>query len=49
MKTAKNFGAGVAVGVSWGFRDVTELRENGADRIIHHPSELLGIIEELNK
>ena len=49
MKTAKNFGAGVAVGVSWGFRDVTELRENGADRIIHHPSEILGIIEELNK
>lgn len=49
MKTAKNFGAAVAVGVSWGFRDVPELIENGADRIISHPSELLGIIADANK
>lgn len=49
MKTAKNFGAGVAVGVSWGFRDEKELRENGADIIIAHPSELIGIVDRINK
>ena len=29
------------VGVTWGFRDETELRAAGAQRIIHHPLELL--------
>ena len=28
------------VGVTWGFRTEEELRENGAEILIHHPSEL---------
>ncbi len=27
-------------GVLWGFRDETELRENGADQIVSHPDEI---------
>ena len=42
MKTAKNYGAGVIVGVSWGFRDRDELISNGADKVIDHPSEIVG-------
>ncbi len=35
-------GAGMfTVGVTWGFRDEAELREHGADAIIHEPGELL--------
>jgi len=30
-----------AVGVSWGFRDVTELTAHGADKIIYQPNEIL--------
>ncbi|WP_435011565.1 HAD family hydrolase [Tundrisphaera lichenicola] len=44
MKTAKAAGM-FAVGVSWGFRPVEELRATGADAIIDHPSELLGLLE----
>jgi phosphoglycolate phosphatase len=43
METAKISGM-KAVGVSWGFRPVEELLENGADYIINHPSELLPLI-----
>jgi len=32
------------VGVSWGFRSVKELRDNGADAIIDTPGELLGLM-----
>lgn len=40
MQTAT--GAGLfAVGVTWGFRDAAELREHGAQAIIHHPMELV--------
>ena len=43
MKTAK--GAGMfAVGVLWGFRTEDELRENGADRIINTPTQLLELL-----
>ena len=39
-------GAGMfAVGVTWGFRDEPELRESGAAAIIHHPSELLKLLD----
>ncbi len=40
MKTAVNAGL-YAVGVSWGFRDVRELVDSGADAVIHHPMELV--------
>ena len=49
MKTAVNFGAGIAVGVLWGFRDKDELCESGADVIVEHPKEIAEIIEMINK
>jgi phosphoglycolate phosphatase len=33
------------VGVTWGFRDETELRNSGARAIIHHPEELLPLLD----
>lgn len=41
MKTGLAAGFSVA-GVAWGFRPVRELLENGAQRILNHPSDLLG-------
>ncbi len=40
MQTGKNSGV-FTVGVSWGFRSVEELQQNGADIIIEDPMELL--------
>lgn len=44
VMTAKNAGL-PCVGVAWGFRDVHELEEEGAAYIIHHPNELLPIVD----
>ncbi len=43
MNTAANAGM-IAVGVSWGFRDVSLLLDHGADHIVDHPAEILEII-----
>lgn len=43
MKTGLAAGF-TAVGVAWGFRPVRELEENGAQRILHHPSDLLTLL-----
>lgn len=43
MKTGKSAGM-YTVGVLWGFRDRTELEENGADLIISRPEELIDIV-----
>ncbi len=43
MATAKAAGM-FAVGVTWGMRDEDELRERGADVIIHTPTELLNVL-----
>lgn len=43
MKTGKNAGM-LTVGVIWGFRDRLELFDNGADKIIDEPDEILNII-----
>lgn len=43
MDTANNASV-TAIGVTWGFRDEDELKEHGAQYIIHSPQELLGII-----
>ncbi len=43
MKTAKEAGM-CAVGVAWGYRDVEELKESGADKIISNPIELIKIL-----
>lgn len=32
------------IGVTWGFRDESELREHGADAIIHEPEQLLALL-----
>lgn len=42
MAFAKNAGM-LGIGVSWGFRSVDELRENGAQGIVEHPRELLAL------
>lgn len=44
MQTAKNSGM-KAVGVSWGFRSVEELKENGADFIAHTAEDILNLIK----
>lgn len=43
MDTANNASV-TAIGVTWGFRDEDELKEHGAQYIIHRPQELLDII-----
>ena len=43
MQTGKNLGA-FTVGVTWGFRDIKELKDNGADKIINEPYELLELL-----
>lgn len=44
MQTGKNASM-YTVGVTWGFRDETELITHGADAIIHTPMELLDILK----
>lgn len=39
MQTAKAAGM-FALGVTWGFREAQELRDNGADLVIDHPAEI---------
>lgn len=43
METASRAGI-FSVGVTWGFRTEEELRQAGAQRIIHHPSELFPVL-----
>ncbi len=43
MKTAKNYGAGLTVGVLWGFREREELLKNGADVLIENADRILTI------
>ena len=45
MKTGKSAGI-YTIGVLWGFRERTELEENGADIIISTPEELLNYVFE---
>ena len=44
MKTAVNAGI-MGVGVTWGYRDIVELTESGAEILIDKPEDLLRIIE----
>jgi phosphoglycolate phosphatase len=49
IATGKNMGAAVSIGVLWGFRTKEELLGAGADAVVTHPSEILGIIEKYEK
>lgn len=42
METARAAGM-FALGVTWGFRPESELRDNGASAIIHHPRDVLDL------
>lgn len=44
MQTATAAGM-LAIGVAWGFRSVSELKQHGARHILHHPCDLLDIID----
>lgn len=44
MKTGKNADM-ITVGVTWGFREKSELVENGADVIVDKPDEILNLID----
>ncbi len=47
IKTAKNAGF-MSIGVSWGFRDVNELIDAGADLIANSPKDIIEFIENKN-
>lgn len=36
------------VGVSWGYRDEVFLRGHGATCVVHHPSEVIQVIQDMN-
>jgi phosphoglycolate phosphatase len=44
MKTARRAGMR-AIGVPWGFRPATELREAGAHAVIEQPADILGLLD----
>ncbi len=46
VETGINMGAGLVIGVSWGFRKMDELSR--ADAIANHPAEILAIVESKN-
>ncbi len=43
MRTAKNAGL-FAIGVSWGYNPTEVLVKEGADVLVHHPSEILDVL-----
>ena len=43
MQTAHNGGV-ESVGVTWGFRPLSELQQNGAEHIINRPEELMNLL-----
>ena len=49
MKTAVNFGAKIAIGVTWGFRDAAELWENGASVTVNEAKEIAVMINNENE
>ena len=44
MQTAKNYGAAIGIGVTWGYRDAEELLSSGADALAHKPNEILSAL-----
>ncbi len=48
MRTANAAGM-FAVGAAWGFRTVEELRQSGARRVIHQPTDIMDLVETSDK
>ena len=44
MQTAKNYGAALGIGVTWGYRDAEELLSSGADALAYTPDEILSAL-----
>ncbi len=44
METAKNYGAAIGIGVTWGYRDAAELLACGADVLANTPIEILSAL-----
>ena len=44
MQTAKNYGAAIGIGVTWGYRDTEELLSSGADALANTPAEILSAL-----
>lgn len=44
IKTAKNYGAGLSIGVLWGYRDREELFAEGADALASTPADILSAL-----
>ena len=47
MITGKAYGAGITVGVSWGFRSSEVLQENGADLLLDDPIQVAELVNKL--
>lgn len=48
MQTAVNGNIKEIIGVSWGFRPVSELKETGAKYIVDTPKEIIDLVNNLN-
>jgi phosphoglycolate phosphatase-like HAD superfamily hydrolase len=44
MQTAKNYGAAIGIGVTWGYRDAEELLSCGADTLANVPADILSAL-----
>ena len=44
IQTAKNYGAALSIGVTWGYRDREELLSKGADALADRPEDILSIL-----
>lgn len=47
MAVAGNSGC-IAVGATWGFRTVDELKQNGAKFLLNTPNEIIKLVEDIN-
>lgn len=45
IKTGKNMGAAISIGVLWGFRTFEDLERAGADAIVSDPREILLVVD----
>lgn len=48
IETGKNMGAGLSIGVTWGFRPESELTGSGADLLVSHAEEILSEVTSVD-